>query len=72
MLVLHQYIVICGAVSKEINNFSQRMNKMMILKTLKIPWDFSPRKKIVKKIPWEKFNFEIKLRKLPGRCTLMN
>ena len=51
MLVLHSYIVICGAVSKEINNFSKRMNKMMILKTLKIPWDFSPRKKNCKKNP---------------------
>ena len=51
MLVLHSYIVICGAVSKEINNFSQRMNKMMILKTLKIPWDFSPRKKNCKTNP---------------------
>ena len=49
MLVLRLYIVICGAVNKEVNNFSKRMNKMMILKTLKIPWDFSPRKQNCKK-----------------------
>ena len=42
LVVLHSNIVSLGAVDKEVNNFS-KMNKMMILKSLKVPWDSSPK-----------------------------